>query len=120
MKIKRSYLYLADLNPKFGSESGKIRPVLVIQSDLLNEIPHPSTWVLPCTSKLTDENILRTRLSRGIAGNDKDCDVMIDQSRTIDNKRFLQELSKVPDIFMREIERKLILVSGIPYQTDLL
>ncbi|MGB5479092.1 MAG: type II toxin-antitoxin system PemK/MazF family toxin, partial [Thermoanaerobaculia bacterium] len=49
VKIRRGALYLADLNPRRGTEPGKIRPILVIQSDLLNEAEHPSTWVLPCT-----------------------------------------------------------------------
>ncbi|MGO9062764.1 MAG: hypothetical protein ACLQU2_36200 [Candidatus Binataceae bacterium] len=26
-----------------------MRPVVVVQSDLLNETDHPSMWVLPCT-----------------------------------------------------------------------
>lgn len=107
MKIKRGWLYLADLNPRLGTEAGKFRPVLVIQSDLLNEIGHPSTWVLPCTTKLTPENVLRTRIAKGVCGNDKDCDVMIDQSRAIDNKRFQKSLGALPKAFMTEISEKL-------------
>jgi mRNA interferase MazF len=43
MKIRRGVLYLADLDPARGTETGKLRPVLVIQTDLLNEVGHPST-----------------------------------------------------------------------------
>ena len=57
MKIKRGTLYLADLSPRRGTEAGKLRPVLVVQNDLLNEVDHPSTWVLPCTTRLAGENI---------------------------------------------------------------
>jgi mRNA interferase MazF len=66
--IRHGGLYLADLNPRQGTEPGKARPVLVIQTDLLNEAPHPSTWILPCTTRLTGENLLRVQLPRGIAG----------------------------------------------------
>ncbi|PYQ12802.1 MAG: hypothetical protein DMF80_17875 [Acidobacteria bacterium] len=46
-----------------------MRPVLVIQTDLLNDAGHPSTWVLPCTTRLTGQNLLRVVLPRGVAGN---------------------------------------------------
>lgn len=111
MKIKRRVLYLADLNPRFGSEPGKTRPVLVIQTDKLNSIGHPSTWVLPCTTRIVGSNILRVSLPAGIAGNKSDCEVMIDQSRAIDNRRFVAELGPVPPLIMKEIETKLRLCS---------
>ena len=107
MKIQRGILYLADLSPNYGTEAGKIRPVLVIQTNLLNDIGHPSTWVLPCTTQLTPSNILRVHLPKEIAGNDKDCDVMIDQSRTIDNRRFQKQLSPLPQSIFREVTEKL-------------
>ncbi len=107
MKIRRGSLYLADLNPRRGSEPGKVRPVLVIQTDLLNETGHASTWVLPCTTRLTGENILRVSLPRGIAGNRQECEVMIDQSRAIDNGRFVRALRPLPRAILREVEEKL-------------
>lgn len=109
MHIQRGFLYLADLSPRVGSDDGKIRPVLVIQSDLLNEQQHYSTWILPCTTNVTKENILRVRLSKDIAGNLKECDVMIDQSRAIDNTRFKSKLGALPAVIMKEVERKLLL-----------
>ncbi|MBW2403836.1 MAG: type II toxin-antitoxin system PemK/MazF family toxin, partial [Deltaproteobacteria bacterium] len=59
MQISYGTLYIADLNPARGSEPGKHRPVLVVQTDLLNQANHPSTWVLPCTTRLVGENVLR-------------------------------------------------------------
>ncbi len=113
MNIKRGCLYLADLNPRFGTEAGKSRPVVVIQTDHLNEIGHPSTWILPCTTRLTPPNILRVPLPARIAGNDHACDVMIDQSRVIDNKRFAKMLGMIPQIIFEEIEEKLRQVGGL-------
>lgn len=106
MKIKRGYLYLADLNPRRGTEAGKIRPVVVIQSDELNAVDHPATWILPCTTRLSEAPTLRLRLKKGCAGNERDCDVMIDQSRSIDNSRFKCELGALPmDLLMELIEK---------------
>lgn len=106
MKIRRGTLYLANLEPRRGTESGKVRPILVIQSDLLNEAGHPSTWVLPCTTRLVGENLLRVPLPAGIAGNRRDCEVMIDQSRSIDNRRFVRVLAPVPTAILEEVEQK--------------
>ena len=87
MAFKRGGIYLANFNPSKGTEAGKIRPCLVMQSDLLNEADHPSTTVLPLTTLLIDDaEPLRYR----IKSRDKlkvDSDIMLDQTRTIDNRR---------------------------------
>jgi mRNA interferase MazF len=44
MKVKQFEIWLADLNPSRGTEPGKVRPVVIVQTDLLNEI-HASTVV---------------------------------------------------------------------------
>lgn len=114
MRVKRGYLYVANLDPRFGSEAGKRRPVVVIQTELLNEIEHPSTWVLPCTTQLISEtNMLRVHLPKGSAGNAQNCDVMIDQSRAIDHSRFKKELGIIPKPLFNEIIEKLKLVGGL-------
>ena len=107
MKSRRGVLYLAALNPRRGTEPGKVRPVLVIQTDLLNEAGHPSTWILPCTTRLAGENLLRVSLPRGIAGNREDCEVMIDQSRAIDNRRLVRALKPLPRTILAEVVEKL-------------
>jgi mRNA interferase MazF len=87
MRPRRFEVWLADLNPRIGTESGKTRPVVIVQTDLLNEI-HPSTVVCPVTTKVNaDLNILRVHIRKG--GLDKPSDVMVDQLRAIDNRRLL-------------------------------
>ena len=107
MRVRRGFLYIAELSPRRGTEPGKARPVLVIQTDLLNEADHPSTWVLPCTTRLAGENLLRVQVPRGMAGNRQDCEVMIDQSRAIDNRRFVRALKPLPRSILKEVEEKL-------------
>ena len=51
MKIKQFEIWIADLNPRMGTEAGKIRPVIVVQTDLLNkELSRPEIGLhdLPC------------------------------------------------------------------------
>jgi mRNA interferase MazF len=87
MACKRGGVYLVNLNPSKGTEPGKMRPCVVMQSNFLNDVEHPSTTILPLTTQLIeDAEPLRFRL---IARNQLkyDSDVMLDQTRTIDNQR---------------------------------
>ncbi len=104
---RRGEVWAADLNPRRGIEAGKVRPVLVVQSDLLNETDHASTWVLPCTTRLSGENLLRVELPAKMAGNTRACELMIDQSRAIDRRRLLRPLGRLPQTVMREVAEKL-------------
>ena len=52
MKIRKFNIYLADLSPRFGTEPGKTRPVVVLQNNLLNDGLHPSTIVCPITTNV--------------------------------------------------------------------
>ena len=107
VRVRRGSLYLANLDPRLGTEPGKLRPVVVIQTDLLNETGHPSTWILPCTTRLSGENLLRVSVPRGMAGNRAECEIMIDQSRAVDNRRFVRALKPLPRPILREVEEKL-------------
>ena len=84
-----------------------MRPVVVVQTDLLNAVGHPSTWVLPCTSRLTGDSLLRVALAKGIAGNTAECEIMIDQNRAIDNRRLRRRLGKLPAGLLAEVKLKL-------------
>ena len=84
---RRGEVWLADLNPRTGTEPGKTRPVLVIQAQALLDAGHPSTVILPLTTNLIDDaEPLRIRvLSSG--GLRRNSDLLIDQIRAIDNRR---------------------------------
>ncbi|NDC31772.1 MAG: type II toxin-antitoxin system PemK/MazF family toxin [Bacteroidetes bacterium] len=65
MKIKQFEIWLADLNPSRVTEPGKTRPVVVVQSDLLNEV-HLSTLICPISTNVKpDINLLRVHLNKG-------------------------------------------------------
>ncbi|MFA5814704.1 MAG: type II toxin-antitoxin system PemK/MazF family toxin [Bacteroidales bacterium] len=96
MKIKQFDIWTADLNPQIGTEPGKIRPVLIVQTDLLNP-SHPSTIICPITTNVVKESdILRVHIKKGISNMQKASDLMIDQIRAIDNKRFVQKIGELP------------------------
>ena len=97
MSIKQFEIWIADLNPKIGTEPGKTRPVLIVQTNLLNKIGHPSTIICPITTNVKkDSEILRVHLKEGTANLHQDCDIMIDQVRAIDNNRLVKKTGKLP------------------------
>ena len=86
-------IWLADLNPRVGTEAGKTRPVVVVQTDLLNGV-HPSTLICPITSKVDRSiKLLRVHLKKGQL--EKPSDILVDQIRAIDNSRLKMKLSSL-------------------------
>ena len=52
MQTKQFEIWIADLNPQIGIEPRKTRPVLIVQTNLLNSIPHPSTIICPISTNV--------------------------------------------------------------------
>jgi mRNA interferase MazF len=101
---------MADLNPRFGTEPGKVRPVVVVQTDALNR-SHSSTIVCPLTTKIAGfENPLRVSLPKGVSGLKRASDVLIDQVKSIDNRRLQRTLGALPDPYLSELRAKLLLI----------
>jgi mRNA interferase MazF len=110
MKIKQFEVWIADLNPRMGSEAGKIRPVVIIQTDLLNSV-HPSTIICPITTNIQMESeILRVHLKMGMAKLKQDCDILIDQIRSIDVKRLQKKLGNLPEEVQVKIKRSIVII----------
>jgi len=111
MKIKQFEIWLADLNPSRSTEPGKTRPVLIVQTDLLNET-HLSTLVCPITTNVNKEiQLLRVHLRKGQL--DKLSDVLVDQVRAIDNKRLIKKLGQLT------IEQKHVLKENLRIVFDI-
>jgi mRNA interferase MazF len=114
MTYKRGSIYLANLNPSRGSEPGKTRPCLVIQNDLLSAAGHPSTAVLPITSRLV-AGAEPLRFDISTRGNlRRDSQVLVDQPRAIDNRRFASDaLAELRADEMVRLEDSLKIVLGL-------
>lgn len=86
----RGEVWLADLNPRQGTEPGKTRPVLIVQAQALLDAGHPSTLIAPLTTRLVDDaEPLRVRI-RATGQLRRDSDALIDQLRAIDNRRLVR------------------------------
>lgn len=114
MLIKQYEVWIADLNPRIGTEPGKTRPVLVVQTNLLNRLQHPSTIICPITSKVKkNAEILRVHLDKGTSGLKQACDVLIDQTRAIDNKRLTKRIGSISEEQISKVKENLKIILDI-------
>jgi mRNA interferase MazF len=110
MMVRQYEIWVADLNPRIGTEPGKVRPVVVIQTDLLNKY-HPSTLILPLTTKVEPRaTLLRVHLPKGCCELEEECDIMMDQVRAIDNNRLVRRIGKIPIKTIEKIKSNLRII----------
>jgi len=90
MNPERYAIYYADLNPTIDSEINKVRPVVVISADGMNQ--HLETVVVcPLTSALHPK--WRSRLQVRCAG--KEAEIAVDQIRAISKSRLKKPLDRL-------------------------
>jgi mRNA interferase MazF len=112
MEIRKWSVYLADLNSRVGTDPGKTRPVVVLQTDLLND-QHPSTIVCPLTTQIHPEsNILRVHLRVEEGGLTEKSDIMVDQIRAIDNRRFIRRLGVIGRSSQKKLAENIRIILG--------
>jgi mRNA interferase MazF len=101
---ERGEVWLANLNPRRGTEPGKTRPVLVVQAQALIDAGHPSTLIIPLTTNLIDDaEPLRIRVPAQSSLR-RDSDLLIDQLRAIDNRRLVEgPLARLDDPLMARV-----------------
>lgn len=105
--MRKYEIWLADLDPSFGTEAGKIRPVVIVQTDFLNG-RHKSTIICPTTSKIKPKiGIISIHLQAGDGGLNADSDIMLDQIRAIDNSRFVKKLGDLPPQYHARLDQNL-------------
>lgn len=90
LEIKRYAIYFADLNPTIGSEIKKVRPVVVISQDEMNNYLE-TVVVCPLTSKLHPK--WRTRIQ--IKCTKRDAEIAVDQIRTISKLRLKKKIDQL-------------------------
>jgi mRNA interferase MazF len=106
---RRWHLYVVDLAPRVGTKPGKQRPCVAIQPSEFAAAGHPSTVILPLTTRVADEDAfpLRVRIPAGTGGLEKESDVLVDQILAWDNALFRSELGELPDALQERIREAL-------------
>ena len=110
---RRGDIYLADLNPIFGSEQGGVRPVLVLQNNVGNYFC-PTLIVAPLTSRINKKPNQPTHyLLEHVNGMERPATVILEQIKTIDKRRIRKYLGKVTRREMDELTECLEISLGL-------
>lgn len=91
--LKRFDIWIADMNPPLGSEPGKIRPVVIVQSDVLHRFNYPATIVCPISSQQKGVSKIRIPVkATEINGLKRASSIIIDQITAVDLSRLRERI----------------------------
>lgn len=119
-KLKRGQIWEVDFEPQtHKAEPGKRgRPALVIQTNILNQVGHATTIVIPGTTQVYRDaqgDGYPLRVSIGKLGQmTQETDLLIDQIRTIANQRLMgtKPLAELSRTHMKRVEDALNVLTG--------
>ncbi|MFZ3115302.1 MAG: type II toxin-antitoxin system PemK/MazF family toxin [Syntrophales bacterium] len=108
MQVKRREIYYAALDPVVGSETGKTRPVLIVQNDVGNRYS-PTTIVAVITEYSEKKATYPICVVIGKdSGLKKDSIVNLSQIRTLDKGRLTgSKLATLSDELMEKVDMAL-------------
>ena len=107
---RRWHVYVVDLAPRVGTKPGKQRPCIAIQPSEFAAAGHPSTVILPLTTRVVDADAfpLRVRIPAGTGGLERESDVLVDQILAWDNALFRAKLGELPEGLQDRIRAALL------------
>ncbi len=112
-RIIRGEIVIVNLEPVEGSEQGGIRPVLIIQNDVLSKHA-PTTIIAPITSKeYSKEYPTNVIIKKEDSKLNKDSTILLNQIRTIDKKRIIKKISSLDNFTMNKVDKAIKISLGL-------
>jgi mRNA interferase MazF len=113
LKVLRGEIHWVDLSPVQGSEQGGLRPVLVLQHDILN-VRSSTTIGLAITSRPQRQGYpLTIKLESGEGGLPQPSWIKVTQIRTLALTRFRGKVGALSKAYLSQVESALVEVLGI-------
>ncbi len=109
---KRGEVYIADLDPAFGKEIHKKRPVLIISGNNFNQIMH-TVVLLPLSSIIPQVIGPDLMIFPKITALDKESVLLLTQIRAVDKIRLIKKVGKISMTYLKEVEEALKLILGL-------
>ena len=103
----RYSIYFADLNPTVGAEIRKVRPVVVVSQNEMNQYLD-TVVICPITSVMHPQ--WRSRLQIRCAG--QDAEVAVDQIRAISRQRLKREVDRLTRQHASQLRRLISAMYG--------
>ena len=107
-RVLKGEIHLADLNPTFGSEIAKTRPVLIVSNDINNQYADTVT-IVPITSSTEKIYPFEVFMSKGEGNLTNDSKAKANQIRTIDKLRLKKRLGKISREILKKTEQAILI-----------
>lgn len=109
---KRGQIFIANLNPSFGREIHKKRPILLISNNQINEI-YPVVIAIPFSSivpKFIGPDMVKFINQKGL---NEDSILVVSQIISVDKDRLIKKVGRVSFTKMKQVEQSLKNVLGL-------
>src|SRR6476661_6417121 len=113
-ELKQFEIWSANLNHGKGSEPGKIRPVVIVQSNMLNKFDHGSFIICPISSQNRPGlRLLRLPITPDADnGLEKESYLLADQILAIDVSRILEKIGKLEKQIAQDLMESIKVIIG--------
>ena len=112
--VKRGDIVLVDLEPVKGSETGKIRPCVIIQNDIGNKFSSTTIVAIVTSQKeISKEYPTDVWVEKNKGGLNLDSIIQGDQIRTISKERIVKKLEHFEDGVMNKANKALKISLGL-------
>jgi len=102
--IKRGDVFLVNFDPTVGAEAKKIRPAVVVSTDI-NNAHSPIISISPITSNVTKVYSFEVEIPSGTAGLRSRSKVMVNHTRAVDKLRLLKKLGHLSEGIIEDINQ---------------
>ena len=110
---RRGEIYLVNFDPTIGAEIQKTRPALILQNDIGNRTS-VITIVAAMSSQIKGKRYpFEVIVLANESGLSVDSRILLNQIRSIDTRRLIRRLGKLPPERMRDVEHALLISLGI-------
>jgi len=92
--VNQGDIYLINLDPRIHTETGKVRPGMILSVNTMNRYS-PRIIVAPITSSVGRIYPFEVFIPAGMGGLKKDSKIMIDQIRSLDKKRLIKKIGVI-------------------------
>lgn len=118
IEVRKGDIFLADLSTSIGLQQERLRPVLIVQNDIVNK--YAPTTIVAVISTQIDKPKLPTHVvvSSEQSGLEKDSVVLLEQVRTIDKTRLKEKLGKVDEHIMTKLSSAWMAVGEVDVFVD--
>ena len=113
LEYRRGDVWLASLDPVVSSETGKTRPVLIIQNDIANEFSLVVIVAALTGAVGTKDYPTEVRVRRPEGGPTKASVVLLNQIRTLDKRRLVECWGCLEPKTMQQVDEALRISVGL-------